>query len=181
MLLNDRGTLKAKVGFNPANYYDAQFDFSVENFLLSDINIYSRYYVGHEILEGDMFYYSLSSINKGNIESENRLVVRNVSVNNTRRGLFNLPLKFAIFLLKDKNGDIKLEVPVRGDLNNPTVNMGKIIWTTFKNLIFGSVESPAGLLAGLVDAKPKDLEALEFEFLDTIPSEDHLRKIDLLH
>jgi hypothetical protein len=181
MLLNDRGTLKAKVGFNPANYYDAQFDFSVEDFLLSDLNIYSKHYVGHEILQGDMFYYSLSSLDNGKIESENRLVVRNVAVNNTKSGLFNLPLKFAIFLLKDKNGDIKLEVPVRGDLNNPTVNMGKIIWTTFKNIIFGSTESPAGLLAGLVDAKPKDLEALEFEFLDTIPSEDHLRKIDLLH
>lgn len=181
MLLNERGTLRAKVGFNPANYYDAQFDFTVEDFLLSDINIYSKHYVGHEILQGDMFYYSLSSLDNGKIESENRLVVRNVAVNNTKSGLFNLPLKFAIFLLKDKNGDIKLEVPVRGDLNNPTVNMGKIIWTTFKNIIFGSTESPAGLLAGLVDAKPKDLEALEFEFLDTIPSEDHLRKIDLLH
>jgi hypothetical protein len=28
-------------------------------------------------------------------------------------------------LLTDKNGDIKLYIPVRGDLNDPEINVGK--------------------------------------------------------
>ena len=41
MLLNKRGSLKAQVGFNPANPMDIKFQYVVKDFMLSDLNIYS--------------------------------------------------------------------------------------------------------------------------------------------
>ncbi|MCK5677566.1 MAG: DUF748 domain-containing protein, partial [Flavobacteriaceae bacterium] len=151
MLLNNRGTLRAKVGFDPKNITNAKLDITIEKFVLSDINIYANHYTGHTILEGDMFYYSNSIITNGNIVSENQLLIKNVSLNNSKGGLYSLPLKFALFLLKDKNGDVNLNIPVRGDMNDPTVNVGKIVWNSFKNLIVKAATSPGKLLAGLVD------------------------------
>ena len=180
MLLNDRGTLDAKLGYDPSNLLTMGVDITVERFLLSDLNIYSNHYTGHSILQGDMFYYSNSNITNGNIVSENRLLVKNVTVDNNDSGLYSLPLKFAIFLLKDKNGDINLEVPVRGDLNDPEVDIGKIVWTTFKNMITNAVAKPVNFLAGLVGGDPKELETIEFTYLDSIPSEKHYRQLDLL-
>lgn len=180
MLLNNRGTLNAKLGFNPTDYTNLNLDMTIENFLLSDINIYSKYYTGHNILVGDFYYYSNSKITNGAIVSENKLLVKNVSVENAQGGLFTLPLKFAIFLLKDKNGDVNLELPVRGDLNDPKVSVGKIIWNTFKNLITRAVASPIKLLAGLIDGDPKEYEEITFTYLDTIPSEAQFRKLDKL-
>ena len=180
MLLNDRGTLDAKLGYDPSNLLTMRVDITVERFLLSDLNIYSNHYTGHSILQGDMFYYSNSNITNGNIVSENRLLVKNVTVDNNDSGLYSLPLKFAIFLLKDKNGDINLEVPVRGDLNDPEVDIGKIVWTTFKNMITNAVAKPVNFLAGLVGGDPKELETIEFTYLDSIPSEKHYRQLDLL-
>ncbi len=58
MLLNERGTLKAQVGFDPVDYLDGSLNISVEKFLLPDLNIYTNHYVGHTMVEGDMFYYS---------------------------------------------------------------------------------------------------------------------------
>ncbi|PNQ73893.1 hypothetical protein C1T31_06080 [Hanstruepera neustonica] len=180
MLLNERGTLNAKLGFNPLDYNNLKLDLVIENFLLSDINIYSQYYTGHSILVGDFYYYSSSVITNGNIESENNLLVKNVEVKNNKNGLFSLPLKFALFILKDKNGDVNLEIPVRGNLNDPEISIGKIVWTTFKRKITGAATNPVNSLAMLVDVDPKDYQELVFNYRDTIPSEEQFLKLDKL-
>lgn len=180
MLLNNRGTLKAEIGFNPSNTMYSNLDIVIENFLLSDINIYSNYYTGHDILQGDMYYYSNSKITNGNIVSENKLLVKKVTLNTSEKGLYKLPLKFALFLLKDKNGDVNLDIPVRGNLNDPEVQIGKIVWNTFKNLIVKTVASPVKFLAGLVDGDSKELEGMEFKYTDTIPSKKQFKNLDKL-
>ena len=180
MLLNNRGTLVAELSINPSNPMYTNLNFSIEKFLLSDINIYTNFYMGHTILEGDMYYYSNSIITNGVIESENNLLVKNVSLNNTEKGLYNLPLKFALFLLKDKNGDVNLDIPVGGDLNDPTINVNKMIWTAFKNLIVKAATSPGRLLAGLVGGDPKDIEEINFSYLDSIPSVKNYKQLDKL-
>ena len=73
-----------------------------------------------------------------------------------------------------------MEVPVRGDLNDPEVDVGKIVWTTFKNMIGNAVAKPVNFLAGLVDGDPKELEAIEYTYLDSIPTEKQIRQFDLL-
>jgi hypothetical protein len=180
MLLNERGTLKADLGINPDNYYNSTLDISVENFLLPDLNIYTNYYMGHSLLNGDMYYISKSKISDGQIQSENKLLVKNASLENTKKGLYSLPLKFAFFLLTDKNGDVKLDIPVRGDLNDPQVNVGKIVWQTFKNVIGKTVAAPVNFLVGIVGGDPKELEEMEFRFNDTIPSEKQYRQLNKL-
>jgi hypothetical protein len=180
MLLNERGTLKADLGIDPDNYFNTTLDISVENFLLPDLNIYTNYYMGHSLLKGDMYYISKSKIIDGKIESENKLLVKNASLENTKKGLYNLPLKFAFYLLTDKNGDVKLDIPARGDLNDPRVNVGKIVWQTFKNVIGKTVAAPVNFLVGLVGGDPKELEEMEFSFNDSIPSEKQYRQLNKL-
>ena len=178
MILNNRGTLNAEIGFNPLSLNDADVDIVIEDFLLSDLNIYTKHYTGHNIIKGDMYYYSYSKIANGVIVSENKLLIKNVSLNTTKGGLYSLPLKFAIFLLKDKNGDVNLDIPVRGDLNDPTVRIGKIVWNTFKNLIVKTVASPINFLANLVDGDPKEMETISFSYLDSIPTQKHYTQLD---
>ncbi|WP_159022915.1 DUF748 domain-containing protein [Formosa sp. L2A11] len=180
MLLNNRGTLKAKLSANPLSTDNAEIDITIERFLLSDINIYSRYYLNHDILEGDFFYKTTTKIVDGEITSENKLMLKDAEVSSAAKGLNALPLKFALFLLKDKNGDVNLDVPVRGNMNDPSVNMRKIVVTTLKNLIIKTVASPIKFLGGLVDGDPKDLEEIEFIYLDTIPEGKPLRQLDKL-
>ena len=97
-----------------------------------------------------------------------------------KEALYALPLKFALFLLKDKNGDVNLEIPVRGDLNDPEVSVGKVVWNTFKNLIVKTVASPINFLAGLVDGDPKEFEEIKFSYTDSILTEKQYRKLDKL-
>ncbi len=180
MLLNNRGTLNSSLGINPNDYNNLNLDIVIENFLLSDINIYANYYTGHNIVLGDFYYYSKSRITNGEILSENQLLVKNVSVENSNSGIATLPLKFALFILKDKNGDVNLNIPVRGNTDDPEVDIKKLIWTTLKNKITGAASDPIGSLAIMVDVDPADYRELVFEYTDTIPNENHYLKLDKL-
>jgi hypothetical protein len=177
MLLNERGTLKSEIGIDPNNFLNSTIDIVVQNFLLQDLNIYTDYYMGHRILKGDMYYFSKSKLTDGQIASENKLIVKNASLENSRGGLYDLPLKFAFFLLTDKNGDVELDIPVKGDLKDPSTELGPIIWKTFKNVIGKTVAAPINFLVGLVGGDPKELEELNFTYTDSILTPKHQRQL----
>lgn len=180
MILNERGTLKADVGYNPMDLTYATIDIGIEEFVLSDLNIYSSYYTGHSILNGDMFYFSDTKITDGQLESENNLLIKNVSVENLKGGLFAIPLKLAVWLLKDKNGDIELDIPVRGDMNDPEVDTWALIGNTLKKKIFDTTDNPILPLARYIDADPDDLRSIAIHYPDTALTEDQIRQLDLI-
>lgn len=180
MLLNERGTLVAQVGFDPVDYLDGRLDISVEKFLLPDLNIYTNHYTGHSLLDGDMYYYSKSKLVNGMIESENELIVKKPTIRDGEGGLYRLPLKFALWLLSDSNGDVSLNVPVRGDLNDPEIDVWKLVWTTLKKKITDTADNPVNSLAPLVDADPKELQSIEFNYADSLLTDQHLKQLNWL-
>lgn len=180
MLLNKRGVMKVDVSFNPLDPMELELKYVISGFKLNDLNIYSMDYMGVPVLEGDMYYKTTTKIHNGELDSQNKLIVHNATLGDKRGGLYNLPLKFALFLLKDKDGVVNLDVPVDGDLNDPNVSINRIVWYSFKNLLVKTVASPVKFLGSLVDGDPKDLETFEFSYLDTTFSDVHLNQLDKL-
>lgn len=180
MLLNNRGKLNAELGIEPLNPMNMTLDVGISDFILSDLNIYSRHYLGSPIIRGDMYYRSKTSIREGQLSSDNKLVIENVEVGDKEGGLHDLPLKFAVFLLKDREGVINLEVPVRGDLKNPEISVGKIVWATFKNLIVKTVAAPYDLLADMIGVDPEDIQTIEFAYGDSLLTEQRTEQLNLL-
>ena len=179
MRLNKRGKLKAQLGIDPSNPYELKVDYVITNFQLSDLNIYSRYYVGFPILLGNMYYKGKTVISARQLISENKLIVRNAKLGKKSGGLMNIPLKLALYLLKDVHGDIILDIPVTGDLNDPKTRIGHLIWQTFKNLIVKIVASPFRALSGLMGVDPDEIKGIQFNYTDTTLTESHLRRVKL--
>ena len=180
MVLNDRGTLKAEIGYNPLDPMYATIDIAIEDFVLSDLNIYSGYYTGHSILTGDMFYFSDTEITGGQLESENHLLIKNVDVENIKGGIFAIPLKLAVWLLKDKNGDIELDIPVRGNMDDPEVDAWALVGNTLKKKIFDTTDNPVIPLARYIGAEPDDLKSIAVQYPDTVLTEEQTRQLDLI-
>lgn len=53
----------------------------------------------------------------------------------------SMSLDSALSLLRDKNDDIKLNIPISGDLSSPSFNINQVINTALVNAIQGSVKS----------------------------------------
>lgn len=179
MRLNKRGKLKAELGINPSDPYELKVNYVVTNFQLSDLNIYSKYYVGFPILLGNMYYQGKTIITARQLTSENKLIVRNAKLGKKSGGIMNLPLKLALYLLKDIHGDITLDIPLTGDLNDPKTRIGHLVWQTLKNIVVKIVASPFRALSGLVGIDPDEIKGIEFNYTDTTLTDSHLRRIKL--
>ena len=179
MRLNKRGKLQAELGINPTDPYELTVNYVITNFQLSDLNIYSRHFVGYPILLGNMYYKGKTVIKGKQLSSENKLIIRNASLGKKSGGLMNLPLKLAVYLLKDIHGDIILDLPLTGDLNNPKTKIGKLIWQVLKNVVVKVVASPFMALGGLMGVDPAEVKGIEFNYADSTLTQTHLRRIKL--
>ena len=179
MRLNKRGKLKAELGINPSNPYELKVNYVITNFLLSDLNIYSRYYVGFPILLGNMYYQGKTTITAKQLNSENKLIIRNAKLGKKKGGLMNIPLKLALYILKDVHGDITLDIPVTGDLNDPKTRFGHLVWVTLRNFMVKIVTSPFRALSGLMGVDPDEIKGIQFNYADTTLTERDLRRIKL--
>ena len=179
MKLNKRGKLQAELGINPSDPYELKVNYVITNFQLSDLNIFSLHYVGYPILLGNMYYKGNTVIKGRQLASENKLIVRNAQLGKKSGGIMNLPLKLALYLLKDIHGDIILDLPLTGDLNDPKTKVGRLVWQTLKNVVVKVVASPFIALSGLLGVEPAEVKGIEFDYADTTLTAKHLRRIKL--
>ena len=179
MKLNKHGKLQAQLGINPSNPYEVKVDYVINNFQLTDLNSYSMHFVGFPILLGNMYYKGKTVITNKQLTSENKLIVRNAKLGKKSGGIMNLPLKLALYLLKDIHGDIILDLPLTGDLNNPQTKIGKLVWQVLKNVVVKVVASPFIALGRLLGVEPTEVKGIEFNYADTTLTPTHLKRIKL--
>ena len=80
-----------------------------------------------------------------------------------------LPVRLAVALLKDRRGLIDIDMPVRGDLNEPDFRYGGVLLNALLNVITKVVTSPFAALGGLVGGGGEDLQFIEFQVgVDTL-------------
>jgi hypothetical protein len=75
----------------------------------------------------------------------------------------SLPVKLAIALLKDSQGNIDLDLEVEGDLNDPQVNMASLVWQALSKVIVNIVTAPFRFLGSLLGISGDEMEYVQFE------------------
>lgn len=85
-----------------------------------------------------------------------------------------------MFILKDKDGVINMDIPVKGDLNDPKINIRKIIWKTFGNFLVKTVTSPFRALSNLINVDPSDIKEINYTYMDTTLVGSKERQLKLL-
>jgi Domain of Unknown Function (DUF748) len=74
----------------------------------------------------------------------------------------HLPVRLGLALLRDRNGEIRLDVPVQGSLDDPAFRLGRVILHAIVNVFTKLVTSPFTLLARAFAGKEVDLSVVEF-------------------
>ncbi len=92
----------------------------------------------------------------------------------------HLPVRLAVALLKDRNGQILLDVPVEGSLDDPKFRVGKVVIHTLLNILTKAATSPFSLLGALVGGGGEELSYQDFAPGSAILSPDNQKKLDTL-
>jgi hypothetical protein len=94
----------------------------------------------------------------------------------------SLPVPLLVALLQDRKGLIEIDLPIRGDLNDPDFKYGKVVMSTLLNLLGKVVASPFSLLGKLVPdgGSGDDLQFVEFQPGSAVLADDGMKKLDVL-
>ena len=131
---------------------------------LTHLTPYSGKYAGYPIIKGRLTMDVHYQLDQGKLNADNHIVLNQLTFGDRidGPGVSHLPVKLAVALLKDSNGNIDIHVPVSGSLNDPKFSLGGVIWQAFVNLIKRAVTAPFRLLASAMGGGQKDLGYVEF-------------------
>ncbi|WP_319558180.1 DUF748 domain-containing protein [Thiomicrorhabdus sp.] len=144
--------------------------------------------LGYQIESGQLSAKLNTQIIQGKIDSSNRIQLRQFilkSIDKTRTDQFesgfSLPLQTGLSLLEDKNKQIDLNLPVKGDLSNPDFQIGDVISKAINNTLLKATKTylllalqPFGAIALVGGMALDQLSAIELQSVDFAPGSSEL-------
>ena len=169
-ILNEVGKYNANLIMPVTDPLNFDLDFTVEGFQMDDISPFTITYAGHPIFTGNLMYTGHTVVVDGMMQSENKAIIYDLEVGDKAKGnfLLSVPLKFAVFLLKDKNGVVNLDIPLEGNMADPKFKVGPLILQIIKQNLEKAVAAPGKILASQYGIDPKEIEYIAFDPLDTV-------------
>jgi len=138
---------------------------------MSPFTPYAGRYVGNEIDAGRASLSVHASVEQGLVHGDNELVVRDLDFGKSVKGsgeATRLPVPAAAALLADRNGEIRVQLPVDGNLDDPDFSYAGTMLRTLQSLILRVVGTPLAVVGGMVSLGGKlipvnELGAVPFE------------------
>lgn len=145
---------------------------------------YSGKYVGYGLSKGKLSLDLKYKVSQKVLEAENLVKVDQLTFGDKTESpdATSLPVPLVVGLLKDRKGLIEIDMPIRGDLNDPDFKYGKVVISTLFNLLTKVVASPFALMGKLVpgDGNAEDLQFIEFQPGSASLIDEELKKLEAL-
>jgi len=164
--LNNKGELSGKTVWSMLDFMKLQLDAKVKRMDLVSFSPYSEYYVASPITQGWISYDLGLKMTTTALTNTNKVEIDELEFGKRTKDTtaMKVPVRLALYIMKDKNDQIKFDLPVSGNPSEPKFKLGKLIWKTFANLMVKTALSPFNALASLAGANPESMDKLPFGF-----------------
>ena len=179
---NDYVPLEITGKVNPwKEHFFVDLTASTKNFELGPLSPYSGKYVGYTIDKGQLSFDLKYLIVQKKLESQNRILLDQFTFGDKMESpdATKLPVRLAVSLLKDRKGQIKLDLPVTGNIDDPKFSVWKVVWQIIGNLLVKAATSPFALLGALFGGG-EELSYLEFDYGRANLTEPNIKKLDTI-
>lgn len=151
---------------------------------LPGLTPYAAKYAGYPIERGKLSMEVHYLIQDGRLTATNKLVLDQLTIGDRLEGpsVFNLPVRLAVSLLKNSRGEINIDLPVAGSLDDPQFSVAGVVFRALGNLILRAVTAPFSLLASAFSGSgsTEALSYVEFEPGSAVLDAPARKKIDTL-
>ncbi|NMQ29425.1 DUF748 domain-containing protein [Candidatus Accumulibacter phosphatis] len=136
----------------------------VKGIELTALSPYSSKYAGYAIDKGKLSLFVKYKIEKKQLTAENRIFLDQLTFGEAVDSpeATRLPVSLAVALLKNSKGEIDINLPVAGSLDDPEFSIGGVLGELIGNLLVKVVTSPFALL-GSVFGGGEELSNVEFD------------------
>ncbi len=180
MKFNNEGQFSGESHFsiqNPQNFF---YDGAITNLDLHSFSPYTEYYLAYPIVSGLFNYDADIKMNPQKLANNNHLLVKQMEFGKRTKDstASKLPVKLALYLIKDAQNNVEFELPVTGNPSEPGFKAGPVIWKTFSKFITKTATQPFSSLARLVGTQPEELEMVPFEYTQDSISDNQRKVLD---
>lgn len=184
-IINNHGIFNTVLSIEPENMMNFSVEFEIEDFQMTDFSPLSIYYAGYPVFEGILVYSGKTTIKDMELTSKNKITIYDFALGKKieKKPLYAIPLKFAIFLLKDKNGVVNLDLPIEGNIEDPKFKIGRLIWQIIKQNAEKVVAAPGNALARQYGFDEREIRFVAFDVNESslnISSTETLDKLILI-
>ena len=175
-----------------SNTSDFSFAATLKNYELPPLSSYTSQILGYDLASGQGNIDVHAEKKKDKIDGEAKLRLNNFTVKETNpeymkklNEQLSIPLDMALSLLRDKNDDIKLKIPVTGELLKPDVGLGDVINTALGNALKSSTMAylkfafqPYGTLISIVQAAGRAGSTIQLDPVLFTAADSNLKEQD---
>lgn len=135
--------------FAPRNR--STFRVQLRNIDLTTASPYAMRFAGYRIATGRLALDLNYRVRDSLIEGDNKITLEKFTLGERVQSpdALKLPFELAVALLKDADGTISLEVPVKGNLDDPQFSLAPLIWKAVGNFLGNIIAAPFRALANL--------------------------------
>ena len=113
---------------------DADITASIKGIELPELSAYLENTVGYHANSGQLNVDSKAAIKSGKLDSETKVKVLRIDLDATDAELIAkmskeiaMPVETALNVITDSDDNLKIKIPVKGDLSNPDIDIGTIV------------------------------------------------------
>lgn len=151
--LGKSGRLECQGHADVMDLSNADLDLSIENLDITEFTPYSLYYLAYPVTDGLLAFNTNLSITNNWLNSQNSLDIYKPTFGKKDKNITpkaaKIPMKAAMYVITDRKGHVKMDLPVKGDVSSPEFSFRKVIWKTFVNLLVKVAASPVDFIANL--------------------------------
>ena len=133
---------------------------------MKQLSPWSVAYTGQPIEDGIFGLTTRLNIRNSQLDNQNKIDIYKAKVGSRRKDVdpeIKIPLKTALYILKDKNDKILIDLPISGNVDSPEFSYMKLVWKTLGNLLVKVATSPVRALGNALGMGNDDLDFIAIE------------------
>jgi len=159
----------------------ADIKISFKNLEMNQVTPYTNKFLGYPIIKGKLNFEVSYLIDKRKLTASNKVFFDQLTFGDKVESpdAIKAPVTLAVSLLTDRKGQINLDIPLSGSLDDPKFKIWPIVWQILVNLITKAVTAPFSLLSSLTGGG-EEMSFVEFDYGSAGLPEEGLKKVGAL-
>ena len=181
--IGNHGTIEVAGRINPLSLDAAtELQAALRQMDLVPVGPYAGKYAGYNLRKGKLTVEVKYAIEQRKLNAQNSILVDQFTFGDQVDSpqAVKLPVKLVVAILKDVNGQIKLDVPVEGRIDDPKFRYWGAVWHVLGSLFTKIFTAPFSLLGSMFGGGGEELGWQEFAPGSAALLPDQAKKLDVL-
>ena len=167
------GNCAIALSINPMDSSDFNLNYKFNDLSVAAFNPFILNYTSFALNKGTIDINGRWIVKNGNIQSTNNLLILDprVAERSRQKGLNWIPMRLAMFFVRESGNAIEYEIPVSGKLDNVKLHWRDVILDILKNIVIKPLTTPYRMHVKNVETKVEESLALTWELRRNSPNQ----------